>query len=67
MDNNYDMPREKLNKKGAAALSDVELLQIVIGSGGKGNDFKQIAKNLNEKVQKTGLDALTLEIGRAHV
>jgi len=61
MDNNQNMPREKLSKKGAAALSDVELLQIVIGSGGKGNDFKQIAKNLSEKVRKVGLDALTLE------
>ena len=56
-----DLPREKLCKKGAAALSDVELLQAVIGSGGRGNDFKQIAKNLNAKIQKLGADSLTFD------
>ena len=56
-----EMPREKLSKKGAAALSDIELLQAVIGSGGKGNDFKQIARNLNTLIQKLGADNLTLE------
>jgi DNA repair protein RadC len=61
MQNNQDLPREKLNKKGAAALSDVELLQILIGSGGKGNDFKQIAKNLGAVIDKTGAENLTIE------
>jgi len=57
----YELPREKLNRKGAAALSDVELLQAVIGSGGKDNDFKQIAKNLDAAIQKIGVQALTLD------
>ena len=61
MQKNQDLPREKLNKKGAAALSDIELLQAVIGSGGKGNDFKQIAKNLNTAIEKIGADKLTIE------
>ncbi|MCL1873453.1 MAG: DNA repair protein RadC [Clostridiales bacterium] len=61
MQNKQDLPREKLNKKGAAALSDIELLQAVIGSGGKGNDFKQIAKNLNDVIRKTGADNLTID------
>jgi DNA repair protein RadC len=56
-----DMPREKLRSRGASALSDIELLQAVIGSGGKNNDFKQIAKNLNATIQKTGAENLTLE------
>ncbi|MDR0447029.1 MAG: DNA repair protein RadC [Oscillospiraceae bacterium] len=56
-----DMPREKLNKKGAEALSDEELLQAVIGSGGKGNNFKRIAKNLNDVIAKVGADKLTVE------
>ena len=30
MENKQDMPREKLNKKGAAALTGVELLQALI-------------------------------------
>ena len=58
---NQDLPREKLNKKGAAALTNIELLQAVIGSGGKGNDFKQIARNLDEKINKIGADDLTIE------
>jgi len=58
---NQDLPREKLNKKGAAALSDVELLQTIIGSGCKNNDFKQIAKNLNAVIQKVGVEDLTIE------
>ena len=56
-----EMPREKLCKRGASALSDIELLQAVIGSGGKGNDFKQIAKNLNTKINKAGAENLTLD------
>ena len=56
-----DMPREKMNKKGAAALSNVELLQAVIGSGGKGNDFKKIAKNLYAVIEKSGPESLTVE------
>jgi len=56
-----ELPREKLCKRGAAALSDVELLQAVIGSGGKGNDFKQIAKNLNSAILKYGADNLTFD------
>ena len=56
-----DLPREKLNKKGAEALSDLELLQILIGSGGKGNDFKQIAKNLGAVIDRTGADKLTID------
>ena len=59
--NPQELPREKLNRKGAAALSDVELLQAVIGSGGKGNDFRQIARNLNSAIQKIGVENLTVE------
>jgi len=57
----HELPREKLNRKGAAALTDIELLQAVIGSGGKDNDFKQIAKNLNTVIQKVGADNLTID------
>ena len=56
-----ELPREKLCKKGAAALSDIELLQAVIGSGGHNNDFKQIARNLNAKINSQGADKLTLD------
>jgi DNA repair protein RadC len=56
-----DLPREKLNEKGAAALTDIELLQAVIGSGGKGNDFKQIARNLNATIKRIGVEELTID------
>jgi DNA repair protein RadC len=62
---NQELPREKLNSRGASALTDIELLQAVIGSGGKGNDFKQIAKNLNAVIQKTGAEKLTIDDVRA--
>ena len=56
-----DMPREKLNKRGAEALTDIELLQALIGSGGKGNDYRQIAKNLGNTIEKAGVDKLTID------
>jgi DNA repair protein RadC len=55
------LSRSKLNSKGAAALTDLELLQTIIGSGGKGNDYKQIAKNLHNVIQKVGVENLTIE------
>jgi len=61
MANLIELPREKLSKRGASALSDIELLQAVIGSGGRGNDFKQIAKNLNSAILKQGAENLTLD------
>ena len=56
-----ELPREKLYKRGASALSDIELLQAVIGSGGRDNDFKQIAKNLNIAITKLGAENLTFD------
>ena len=56
-----ELPREKLSRKGAASLSDIELLHAVIGSGGRDNDFKQIAKRLNALIQKVGAYSLTVE------
>ena len=61
MQNKQDLPREKLHNKGAEALSDIELLQAVIGSGGKGNDYKQIAKNLSATIEKVGAEKLTID------
>ena len=61
METNQDLPREKLRKKGAEALSDIELLQAVIGSGGKDNDYKQIAKNLRAVIKKASAANLTLD------
>ena len=62
---NQHMPRNKLLSKGESSLSDVELLQVIIGSGSKDNDFKRIAKNLNALIQKVGIERLTVEDVRA--
>ena len=40
-----DRPREKLQARGPAALSDFELLQALIGSGNKQADVTKIARN----------------------
>jgi len=52
-----DRPREKLHKKGASALSDFELLEVVIGTGAPGVDVGTIARNVQKSLQKeTDLD-----------
>jgi len=51
-----DRPREKLMAKGAAALSDFELLQALIGSGNKQADVGKIAKNTLKLFQAHGAD-----------
>lgn len=54
--NKNDRPREKLNAKGPAALSDFELLQALIGSGNKQADVSAIARETKKLLQKYGPD-----------
>lgn len=56
-----ELPREKLKRRGAASLTDVELLQVLIGSGVKDNDFRKVAKNLNALIQRIGIDSITID------
>ncbi|PIQ70676.1 hypothetical protein COV88_02855 [Candidatus Saccharibacteria bacterium CG11_big_fil_rev_8_21_14_0_20_41_19] len=53
---NQDRPREKLQAKSAAALSDFELLQALIGSGNKQADVGKIAQNTLKLMQEFGAD-----------
>ncbi len=39
----FDRPREKLQQKGAEALSDIELLAILLGRGIEGHDVMSVA------------------------
>jgi len=55
-----DRPREKLVRKGSAALSDFELLEIIIGSGNGKNDVSLIAKRIQRLLVK-GTHAVTME------
>lgn len=42
----HDRPREKMQRKGAAALTDVELVAILLGFGVKGHDVMTMAKRI---------------------
>ncbi|MDB5179553.1 MAG: hypothetical protein JWN12_185 [Candidatus Saccharibacteria bacterium] len=50
----YDRPREKLQKKGAAALTNAELLQILIGSGTAQASVTRIARKVLKQLAKHG-------------
>lgn len=47
-----DRPREKLQRKGTPALSDFELLEVLIGSGTGGADVGTIARRVQKLLQK---------------
>lgn len=53
---NIDRPREKLKAQGAAKLSDLELLQALIGKGNKQADVTTIAKQVKKLLQTHGAD-----------
>lgn len=58
------LPREKLLKRGISVLSDIELLQILIGSGVKGRNFKQISKSVMYEIQQSIKKQSTIELKR---
>jgi DNA repair protein RadC len=47
-----DRPREKMLRKGAGALSDFELLEVIIGSGNHTADVGQIARHVQKLLRK---------------
>ncbi len=57
-----DRPREKLLRKGAASLSDQELLAILLGKGTPGMDVLQLAKLLVKVIDEKGLDVQTQDL-----
>ncbi len=50
-----ERPREKMQIKGAQALSDIELLAVLLGSGGRQNDVMSVAVKLLQQLDRTGL------------
>lgn len=58
-----DRPREKLQHKGAPALSDFELLEVIIGNGGNRTDVgtiaRQVQKHLHKGASAISFDSLT--------
>ena len=49
-----ERPREKLQQKGAVALTDAELLAILLGSGQRGVDVVSFARNLLQSFEGIG-------------
>ena len=62
-----DRPREKLKDKGAGALSDLELLAVLIGSGTREHDVMTTASRLLQIIDsiwpRAGLDELCMVAG----
>ena len=50
-----DRPREKLLRKGASALSDQELLAVLLGKGTPGMDVMTLAGKLTRLIDEKGL------------
>ncbi len=51
-----DRPREKLLRKGAPALSDQELLAVLLGKGTPGMDVMRLAGKLARLIDEKGLE-----------
>ncbi len=66
---NIDRPREKLIAKGVAALSDMELLAALLGSGTKGVGVLKLASTILNKLRLDRVDVSALMeingVGRA--
>jgi DNA repair protein RadC len=59
-----ERPREKLQAKGAKALSDQELMAILLGSGTKGHDVLKVAKRVVEVVDTSNGKPTLEELGQ---
>lgn len=47
------LPREKFLQGGINILSDIELIQILVGSGIKGRDFKKISRSVMNLIKES--------------
>lgn len=58
----FDRPREKLAEKGPQALSDTELLVVLLGSGVRGRNVFQVARSILKSIDAAGkkIDIATL-------
>jgi len=48
----FDRPREKMDRNGPQALSDIELLAVLLGSGIKGKDVFKVARDILKVAHK---------------
>lgn len=55
-----DRPREKLVARGAAALSDVELLAVLLGTGTRGRGVLEVAGEVLRRAER-GIERMSVE------
>lgn len=55
------LPREKFLKGGINILSDIELIQILVGSGIKGRDFKKISRSIMNLIKESVTNTQDIE------
>ena len=48
----YERPREKLQYRGVTSLTNVELLQVIIGSGGLNMPVAKVARQVNKIISR---------------
>jgi len=60
-----DLPRVKLLDFGASALTDLELVQVIVGNGCNGYDYSTISHSLLYMIKAVGIDKLSLDHIRA--
>ena len=58
----HDRPREKFLEKGSDALTDSELLAILLGSGIKGTNVKLLAQKISRKFGNKLMDATVRDL-----
>jgi len=58
----YERPREKLYQKGVSALTNTELLQVVIGSGNAGMPVTKIARKVDKLLVTKGPNITITEL-----
>ncbi len=57
------LPREKFLKGGISILSDIELVEILVGSGIKGRNFKQISRSIMNEIKSSVKEEKHLDVG----
>ena len=55
-------PRERLEKNGAKAIGDIELLCIILGSGNSRRPVQDIARDILDVVDKNSKNGITVEM-----
>ena len=60
----HDRPREKLLNRGAAALSDQELLAVLLGKGTPGMDVMTLAGKIARVVDEKGLNVSSEDLSQ---